>query len=310
METQQESPKAVHPLMAKEIRWISDWSKWKKYWEKESQAEILHSLLHFGFDVDARNTEEAIERICLYLDIADGCFCLDTFYVNFREDHSGPRWVDHSKGVRRALSEKAFQTLCQKFFKDSRREGYSDVPSWVPYAAVSEIFSKLLRFFRVDKRGNISNLRGEGHNVEIARTFAAEFCFLAWKCDDYPPYYQALSDEVAETFRQAKPQMLEIMWGLGKLDFLLKSERYRTLDEKCEQKLEELALSLDGNFPDGGRFFRKPKTVDEACYANSQAARVLILLRIMRDQESHFGELRDLTEQSRIVEQRIKELNQ
>jgi len=317
METQQGNGKAANPLRAKKIDYIANWAEWKELWEKESRTDFLHSLLHFGFGIDGASFEEAIERICLYLDIADGCFDFHTF--NTFEGIYGPvlsapsRFSNvtdaQARDLRRILSQKAFQMLCQNFFKNTTEKHHYPYPSWLRLAVVPQIFSKILWFFRLDEYGRIFNLSSAtGHNVEVAEEFIRQFCLIAWECNEEEALRAGLSDSLKEIFRQARPSMIEILSGLGKLDLLLKDDRYRTIDKKCEAKLENLSLAFDRWLPnlDGSNSHRKPKTIEEACFGKSQAAQVLILLRIMRKQDAHFKKLRYFEEQRRNAEKEIK----
>jgi len=324
MKTQQEDVKVVHPLLEKKVDCIVNWTEWKQLWGAESRADILHSLLHVGFEVSAGSDENAIDRILLYLEIANGCFDYHTFEESGGPDHGRPFYsnlvrfgkkIEGSQGLRRMLSQKAFQVLCQRLFKNTFEEQHR-VPSWVWYISAPQIFSKLLWFFRLDRDGRIFNLGGligprdiSVNNGEIAKQFVQEFCLFAWDCEK-EIFYDQLSDETKNMFRQSRPSMIEILSGLGKLDLLFRDERYRTIDEECEKKLEYLALAFDFYLPSpkDGKFHRKPETLEEACYARSQAAQVLILLRVMRKQDALFKKKHELKAQLRDAENQLQEL--
>lgn len=302
---------AAHPLLEKNIDCIVDWKEWKEHWRKETRADFLHSLLHFGFEVEVYSHEEAVERICLYLDIANGAFDYRTFRSYSHGSGGRPpcrfgKDITDRSDLQYILSRKAFQMLCQQLFKNTSED---DVPSWLRITADQQVFSKLLWFLRLDEDGRIYNLfMADGHNAKIARNFAEEFCCFIWKCQeinslDYIP------DGIRETFRKGMPSMIEILFGLRKLDLLLARKRYETIDAECEEKLQELALSFKLYISSDGVSHRKPKTVEEACFAGSQAAQVLLVVRTMRAEATKFKQLQELETQRREAEEKIKNLS-
>jgi len=299
-----------HQLMAKNIGCIVDWKEWRKLWQEESRADFLHSLLHFGFEVKTYDEKEVIDRVCMYLDLANGAFDYRTFrsYPNdrFMGYNRFDKEITTYQDLRYIISQKAFQMLCQHLFKNTSED---DKPSWIWPVVLPQVFSKLSWFFRVDNEyQDIYNLSDvTGHNAKIAKDFAREFCFFAWKCDEFP-LADRLSDEIRETFRKARPSMIEIMFGLKELPFLLEEERYRTFDEECEKKLEEMALSHELYLFPHAVVKHKPGTIEEACFAGSQAAQVLILLRKIQEQGALYDKLAELEEQRHDAEEQIKKL--
>lgn len=321
MKTQPEARKekkqeaAVHPLENKKINYLSGWPQWKEKWDKETQVEILHSLLHFGFEVDLEGSEEFIDRICLYFDIADRRFDFslhgtpnDTYHYLKRFD----RDIHDTDNFRQVLGQKAFQMLCQNVFKNTEKHDYY-VPSWMRLATHPEIFPKILWFFCLDKDGRLLNLRSsDEHNTEIAREFIQRFCVFAWECDE-PPFDSSrdLSDETREIFQQAKPAIIEILFGLHELDILLENHRYQRIDKKCLKKIEDLALRFELWLPQvrrGDPLTRKAKTIKEACLGHSQAAQVLLSLQTMQEEQSRLDLLSEAEEQRREAEEKINSL--
>jgi len=299
---------APHPLVAKEIGYIANWTEWEKIWEEETRTEFLHSLLHFGFEVRASTEEEAIARICKYLEIADGCFDYHTFsadsvqLASYQHRFGGEV---NAQNLRYVLGQKAFQMLCQNLFKNTSKENY--LPSWLNSVTIQpRVFCKILWFFRLNDDGRMYNLwDAKGHNAEIATNFAREFACFAWKYNDN--YYDRLHGNEAAIFREARPAMIEILFGLHETNFLLEQERYKSFDEACDKKLEELSLSfkLYGH----GFLNAKPKTIEEACFAGSEGARALILLRIMKGESARLERLRDLEIQRLEAEREISKLS-
>ena len=300
-----------HPLVAKGIGYIANWTEWEEIWEKETRTEFLNSLLHFGFEVRASTEEEAIARICKYLEIADGCFD----YHTFSADSAQFALYGHRFGVevnaqslRYVLGQKAFQMLCQNLFKNTSKENY--LPSWLTSITIQpQVFSKILWFFRLDDRGNIYNLwDAKGHNAEIATNFAREFACFAWKCNDN--FYDQIHDSATAIFRESRPFMIEILFGLRETNFLLDRERYKSFDEACDKKLEELSLSFKLYGLYGyGLLDSKPKTIEEACFAGSEGARALILLRIMKKESARLERLCEAQKQRREADEEISKLS-
>lgn len=56
----------------KEVPYIRNWREWRALWDANPLSEFRHSLLHFGFGVRLEAPEERFERICFYLERADG----------------------------------------------------------------------------------------------------------------------------------------------------------------------------------------------------------------------------------------------
>jgi len=304
-------------LLAKEIYCIREWSEWEELWGRAFPAEFLHSLLHFGFEIDC-DYDEAVKRICLYLKIADessdSYFFSDNPGVKDRYYSNLSRFgrkMDGSGDLRKELSRKAFQMLSQGFFKDTTEKSvFSSCPSWGRFIINPQVFSKLLWFFRLSEGGKTLNLyHAGGHNAEIANEFAKRFSLLPWGCDELS-YLESLEGKTKDMFRQAKASMIEILFGLKKLDFLIKEDRYARIDKKCMNKLKDLALGFKITMPNQGRgtSFRKPKTIEEACFGGSQAAQVFLILQVMQEENARFDELNKLNEQFRKAEEGIKNL--
>jgi len=296
------------------------WSDWKELLGKEFPVELIHSLLHFGFEIDC-SWDEAIDRLCLYLKIADRHS--DFFFF---DDHGPGEFsflprrrfgqdISNYGHLRTALSQKAFQMLSQNFFKNTAEKYY--IPSWVELATEPQALSELIWFFRLsqglfEERKTLNLYHDKGHNAEIAAEFAQEFSLLPWKCDELETF-DRLSDKTKDMLRQAKPSMIEILLGLGKLDLLLREGRYERLDKECMSKLKDLALGFKLDLPDPNSILsasRKPETIKEACLGRSQAAQVFLLLQIMQEEGARLDKLSELKQQVREAEKGIQSLAQ
>ena len=319
MKAQQIPQELGHVLTEKDVSCIASWKQWKERWEEESCVEILHSLLHFGFSVTVDGYDEDAERVCMYLNIADkGDSFLRVFQRSDDKDlhfyNTFGREVRTTEDLRKVLSQKAFQMLCQNFFKNTSEKDYY-LPSWMPLAAHPQVFTKLFWFFRLNELWGMPNLHlrySGNHNEEIAADFALNFCLSAWDCDEeYGNRYYKVSEEVRERLKQSQPDMITILFGLRKLDVLLRRDICENIDKECIKKLQELTLESELNLPDIGSCVgrrRKPQSIEEACLGRSQAAQVLIVLQVIQSEKERFDEMRRLEEQRREAEEKLNKL--
>ncbi len=101
-----------------------------------------------------------------------------------------------------------------------------------------------------------------------------------------------------------------LLCRLGRLDLLLDMEKYE-LDKSCLQRLEELATSFDLYLPSNTSWMnerRIPRTIEEACLGDSQAAQVLLILRVKQAEKERFNKIRELNERRREAEEALKKL--
>ena len=280
--------KAENPLLEKPVDYVRNWKEWKTLYEKETKVDILLGLLHQGFDVRTHDEEERTERISLYLEIANGAYDYWTFRSNDYNrafDTRFGRNIESSGILRQILSQKAYHVLCQYLFKNTSVEK-RHYPSWAIQVAYPQILAKIIWFFRLDENGRIFNLSDvQGHDSEVVKNFLREFACFPWKLKE--GYFEGrYTDDLETRFSAVKPSMIKILFGLRELDFLLKEERYKNINEGCEKEIEKLALSFEMYLPSSG--LRKPRTVNESCLGGSlcQAAQTLILLRIMKKENN------------------------
>lgn len=320
MTQKNQGAQVVHPLMEKEISFIKSWREWKELWGKTTQADILHSLLHFGFAVQVDDKEEWIDRILLYLNIADDHESYGFVKGPIQEDRIhqqilvGGEKIESFSQLRLVLSHKAFQMLCQNFLKDTKDERYEHVPSWVATIADLRVLEKILWFFRLDNAGSFINLklyRSENHHSAIAKEFIQKLCEFTWTCENSGLWgREGICEETKEILRKNRPNIITLLCGLDRLDILLDIKRY-TLDQCCWQRLEELALGFELYLPRHDSWMdetRKPRTLEEACYGGSQAAQVLLTLRVKQAEKERFDKIRELNKQRRTAEEELKKL--
>lgn len=258
------------------------------------------------------------ERLILLFEIADGW----ADPANFDWRSSGERFsgagyrneertyfVGYGRGnthirteseQRQALARKAFDLLCANFFKTSVLERPQDrevADEALAYRIVSgPLLPALKRFFRIEE-GRIRNLSrhddrrtdGEKHAVN----FLLNLSKLLWEWKDLPIRWSGSDEEKAQqekenaTMRalvlEARPWTIEILARLGKLDLLVK--QVLAMDTACLDKLAEIAMRAElRSYQHPVMKDRKVATIDEACYAGSQAAWLIKCHEIMAAQ--------------------------
>lgn len=312
----------VNPLMTLETYYIPDWKKWKELWHRPICSEFRHSLLHFGFDIEAYQEEE-VERLCLYFDIADGHRSvgwgwdlpkeIDRRYdMNLRTVFG--REVDGFGKIRRIIAEKAFHILCQRFFKNTSKE--EDIPSWAYLVANPVVLQKIIWFFRLDGKSivNLPHLSGnDKHFAEIAEKFIYDICVMSWECEGFYSSgdWRSLKEDSLETFRKFRPNMVDLLYGIEKLDVLIKLDKRFKVDEACMKRLEELAMSEDLYLPSEdswGNSFKKPRDLEEACCGGSQAARVLLILKSNQKVRGRLNKLQENAMKIKELQEKQKKL--
>lgn len=291
----------VHPLASvKET--IGTWSRWKERWSVTKNVEEMLGLLHCGFTVTVSG-REGIERICFYLDIADG----HTSLLNFRFPSSQQRFFgeDMSK-IRQSIARKAFEIVTNAVFKNRSKGG--DHPSWLWLVDYPELVDKVLWFFRTEEdRPCIKNAGSyDVENTvysEIVHVFLSKFVTQRWCFANFIEYASNHDRVIQRQLRERRPRFIEILWGIGELEKLF-SRNYE-LDKACLAKLEELAFRQSLQLPTKkeDRFgvswderYRKPISLAEAHYGGSMPAIVLTHRRIVAEEQKRFDQLRDLAE--------------
>lgn len=305
-----------HPLASTRST-IGTWRQWKERWTATEDADDRHNLLHRGFSAETGGPEERVERICFYLDVADGH---DTS-LNFRlPDEEGlgcqsylkPRFLGEEmpwSEVRRRIAQKAFEVVANALFKNQAKDGSH--PSWSWIAMCPELLDKVLWFFRVDDESRIGNFPGSGgENVVYARITHAFLIGLAefvWTFRCRGEFKVEKDDEIQKQLRQRCPRLIEILWGIGELKMLL-AKRFE-LDGACFAKLEELALRRKLYLPTENtnhrwsNEYRQPVSLGEAHFAGCWAAIVLTHRRIVAEEEKRFARLKELSERQQELEE-------
>ncbi len=261
----------MHSFIDREIISIRNWQHWKELWDKATQFEFLHSLLHFGFDVPTSD-DETTDRYLFYLRLADG--------------HAVEQIEGHPMEERRAreqkwwkLSAKAFDVLYQRFFKD--------------FAAL--LATPLVRIHELEVLTTTLEIfaRGETHQWRNIPRYSEDH-----RRDTVLRFLHRLVEQfwpMGRTHPELRPKFIETLVVIDKLDVLL-TERFcvnnLNIQDNCLAKLEDLALQVTCRFPTEP-YSRHPYTVEEAAYGCVKAAQILVNLRVIRAQQDHFDMLRE-----------------
>lgn len=305
----------LHPLCTKELRLIPTWSEWKKLWEAEAHPERLIGLLHIGFDVPLDT--EASDRILFYLSIADGHTSGIGTWEERRQEFSFSGRYTTWAGIRRWISEKAFQKLCRRVFKNT--ESRDRRPSWLATLTCDSyrVLDAVLAFFLecdpvwVQQGRLLRNLPQDkdSHEWGVAVSFLENLSIFAWN-----PFLLAnYGDDLAirESVRQRRPQLVRVLAGLGKLS-LFEGKSPEDLDDACNEELKRVALGTRLYLPTGPDWretFRLPETLEEAVVGGSEAARVLLLHAIWQKELKRCAQLQELARTQRSAAEAIQKLS-
>lgn len=270
---------------------------WRHYWNQFRDngfavIEVQKGLLYSGLDPDNWD----VKQIYFFLDLADGHMDSWSFVCEGEDD---PICRPEIIKTRQELSACAFHVLCSKFFR--KPEPASELRRKWDYFIFEhqKILPKLLWFLRRDELwdSRFLNFRPNGnHEHQRVAEFALDLC-THWLNKKH--------------FRDSRPQLVEILDGLGKLDTLF-NEREYPLDWPSMVKLRELALDRPLNLPaaDVGNVRRLPRNLEEAVLGGSKAARFLQLLLISNHARNANKRIQRRTERLREIEAEAAKLMQ
>lgn len=297
-----------HPLMAWQPSCIGSIKQWFEEWENAVLAERKQELLFIGFDVSAESTEARVSRLKHYLAVAeDHIGRTSIFSIAPIDDHEyhcntvfGRKKMHELRPI---ISQKAFEMLCLKFFKNETQSEH-ERPSWGYLMSHEEVLKSVMYFFRLEKSNSrlfmnlrYSTLRKNDHRTLIAVEFLREFISSAWPEDEDHARVSGWWDvDTLNMFRDYYPNFVDILYGLGWLNLLL--ERYSNVDKFSLARLKELAFAGS-----------KHKTIEEAIFNGSYAANVFHLLEIKKRESKRQEEIRRAKLAAQEAEERLKNLN-
>lgn len=305
MSTEQETTKevAVHPLFTRDVRPIYNWNEWLAHWQTAKNIEWIESLLHCGFNISLERYEYGeteynhIDRIMFYFTIADGWadyYLLkasredEQYHVGY--DKNGNRINKSTSDLRKQIAQKAFDMLCQNFFKEKEYQ-YEDSESNFWSTVFSEkLFPIIQNFFRAKKesigdRIEICNLHGrvdrQSHNEQLVVDFLLKLAKFIWEWEEMEIHSYWKEEEKKDTREYnlrrradidgAKLWMIEVLNQLDKLDVV--RPWMLGLNKPCLDKLKEIAMrSKLSKYNHDVEEDRLVATLDEARLVNSKAA--------------------------------------
>jgi len=302
----------IHTLLTREVRPIRNWHEWLGYWQKAENLEWMESLLHVGFSISLEKNAHSekeydeIDRLIFFFTIADGWTNDDLLAVPYdggktycigSRNFLGQRKKVTVRELRQQLACKAFDMLCLNFFKtelmSDEGNGFFFTSVWGQTITSERLFPVIQNFFGVEKpqfrfgRIRIRNLScrtdKRSHNEQEAVNFLSNLTKFIWgwkgkEREVWSGWEEERKEdekkrraEFESRLNSAKPWMIEVLSQLHRLDLL--NYWILELDKSCLAALRKIALqsSLEKVFHTVSED-RLVSTLDEACYAGSEAA--------------------------------------
>ncbi len=292
-----------------------DYESWLEAYNKASTIGEKIGLLHRGFP----RRHDWAPAIQFYLSEAEGHSDLNPDYF-LTDEEKKERFLRAQAlgklgGERQRVAKKAFDVLVSEIFKDTR--GKMDAtPSWQPLIEGEGALAAVLHFFRIDEDHRFVNLTHSvaEHKREVVREFLFSLARYGWEPSATRDQYE--SSWAKNLYVSFRPQFIEVLCGLGRLDYLQNRkdiEERSAIGELELEKLTELAMARELYFSgaiwhsSGSRHF-KPETIEQAAYAGSQAAQVAILLRERLKVQKHFREIADAYRRRKAADQELGRL--
>ncbi len=303
----------IPPLVSRDIRTIYNWAEWIRLWVSAETLEQMIGLLHIGFDVPIRSSYGEKEythadRVVFYLSTANGWaehWLLhrpedgDTNCLIGRDKH-GNDVVKRPSEVRQIVARKAFDVLCQRFFKlqgesaDPYRRKSEEEDRWnsllKEVITSQELYSAVSGFFYLEKEAssdypcirNLTLSREPSHGEVLARDFLVSLAGYIWDWKESEIHsYDSEKNKAEKEERNnltrarvegAKPWAIDVLVILRELRRLYKYE----LDDACLGRIREIAMSTRlSRFHNHVMEDRPVATLEEACYCGSQSAMFL-----------------------------------
>jgi hypothetical protein len=333
--------KRVHPLITKTAHGIRDWGEWLDLWEAAESFQTLNGLLHVGFSVnlpwrteDRENGKDWHDRVLFYLQVADRWkehgWCVteseanERFFIGLNEKGEG---VHKNAGeLRGKLSEKAFAMLAGHFFNAELWDLYEHRKFfwiWNGIGSSERLLAELAHFFRLDGSAVLGsrmvNLgwRDQSHHEVRAEKFLKNFATYLWEWQTGEPWTgdeekkRAHRERVAAHHARlgaAKLWVVESLDALHQLSFL---ERWMDrLDKPVLGKLQEIAMRTElKSYSHPVKDHRKVATLEEACYAGSDAAWLLARHKLLTREGKRLRSIQEAQEERDKAEQKIKKLS-
>jgi len=260
----------AHPLNknGQFIEPFHNWAEFESCWVEEMKKETLSStkligLLHGIFDFYAAPSI----RIPFLLELADGYGDLsgNTFPGDFSYRERG------KKEPRREIAQKAWNMLCDNFFKNAPSElKMNNYEFWGEIVKQEVIFKKLLWFFAPEVK-NIPYLNPKETRNVAAIEFIKKFAAFVWE--------NSCSNQM---FFSARPEIVGVLSEIRSLDLLLGFARNFGIDEMSIGELKEIALDIPCLYKERESLTIENIFLEGRFHQHSEASKILILLEIIR----------------------------
>jgi hypothetical protein len=242
-----------------------------------------------------------------------------------RRDEIGNKFYIKPSEIRRRIAKKAMKELIINFFKKHLpEEGKELNGNWAVGIVKAGLLADLQYFFRVEEKYDMwrmTNLMigwwGSSSDEKIVISFILNLAKFLWEWKALSPHsywseqeqsaYRKVNAEFQIALDQAKPWMIEVLAGLGKLDIL--SKYLLKLDEESLNKLKEIALrtKLDRHKHPVNKD-RLVEGIEEAVYSGSAAAALLTRHASVVKTDEKLRKVQETENQKREIEERLSEL--
>ena len=334
-EMSNEGKDAGYVLLQREIRPPQSWKEFLECWENTKDSFTMEGLLHKGYDELYIGGEEAHEkRLRFYFNVAHGWNDRNALrHPDFARNCYDFRNEDGSiierseQFFRQKLARKAFDILCLKFFKLNKefQTSYSRKDErmrwWQDNILTTHIFMILVNFFFLDDDMWIMNLinrkeEDRSHNEGHVLDFFLYFTNFLFEWKEYP-IYDYESDHTKEEKRKYNEKMkplilvgriwiIEVLNQLNKLNVLEKW--ILEFDECCIEKFKEISMrtELDKN-EHPVKANRKVETIEEAYFAGSVAAHLLVRNKISKGEYDRLRGIQVLEWEAEEAQKKLEE---
>ncbi|MBI2798505.1 hypothetical protein HYX70_04415 [Candidatus Saccharibacteria bacterium] len=297
---------------------LRNWDNWyEMLLNPETPLEVQIGLLHCGFGVEGScNQNAAIDRMALYLRMADGHLDHLNGLYNRERDVVDDRRIDRYKEGRQTLAAKAFAVTSEQMFRQlPEREGGKIVSwTWLEQPDMLELFVWFLRsedpLYSTHRTYNLQDPEGRGSKpMEWAVNCGKWLCELAFYRDLEldSEYHQGL---VAFNRRlvACRPQLLPFMRAFKLLH--LAEQLGENLDKATLTALRKMAMNETVNYGQ-----RKPASIKDAAASGSYPGRVCFMIDTIieenkrrREVAKAHAEAAEAKARAREAEKRAKDL--
>lgn len=324
---------AVHDLFSRDVRPPYNWHEWLTRWNVAKTTPEVLGLLHCGFDVNMGRhygePEYSVEdRLAFYLRIANGWH--DSELLRTPEERKSNDYG--SAEARKPFARKAFDIVCQRFFKQSEKYSVNEKNWWVDWILSEKVLTALQNFFRVEKKylhvpdsdnvvvRNLPERPFQSdfpHQEKLAVNFLLQLNEALWQWEEKDYFWLGEKYKLAQQEHDAKIRtcidaarlwMIEVLCELEELNALRK--HMLELSDAHIKKLTEIALR-------GKEFFEhesglsngmKATTLEEALYLGSPEALLLLERKAKMAVKARLKSIREAEQVKQEAEQKLKEL--